>query len=148
MTASVRRATAGDLDRIAELEGRWTTTARWTRSQFAAELEAPGGLLLVAEKGGVAGFIVARLLPPDLMIYDLAVDPERARQGVGRSLIEAAAAEARRAGCERMTLEVSAANAGGKAFYDAVGLRVVGRRPKFYNDGSDAILMDLRLQEK
>jgi ribosomal protein S18 acetylase RimI-like enzyme len=41
---------------------------------------------------------------------------------------------------------VSDKNAGARAFYEALGLRVVGRRPKFYNDGSDAVLMDLILR--
>jgi ribosomal protein S18 acetylase RimI-like enzyme len=44
-----------------------------------------------------------------------------------------------------MTLEVSAANAPAQALYLSEGFAVVGRRPKFYNDGSDAVLMDADL---
>ena len=89
----------------------------------------------------IVGFAIARRYPPNLEILDIAVAVQR--QGVGRVLIEALKDEA--VGCEKITLEVSARNGAGRAFYDALGFRVVGRRPKFYNDAADAVLMDLAL---
>ena len=41
-----------------------------------------------------------------------------------------------------MTLEVSAENAAALGLYRSAGFAAVGRRKKFYADGSDAVLMD------
>lgn len=87
----------------------------------------------------VLGFVIARRYPPKLEILDLAVAVPR--RGVGRFLIDALKSEA--AGCDALTLEVSSANAGARAFYAALGFAEVGKRPRFYPDGADAVLMDL-----
>jgi ribosomal-protein-alanine N-acetyltransferase len=108
---------------------------------MSEELSAEASVFIVAESDEtLAGFAVARLYPPNLELLDIAVAAQR--QGVGRALIEALKSEA--AGCDRITLEVSAKNEAGLAFYKAVGFVVVGRRPNFYTD-ADAVLMDLPL---
>lgn len=132
-----RRASSADLDFVLSLEGRYATTAHWTRHQFEEELSARNSVFIVCE----SGFAVARLYRPNLEILDIAVAEQR--KGVGRFLIEALRAEA--AGCDTITLEVSSNNSGGVAFYEAMGFRTVGKRARFYADGSDAVLMDLEL---
>lgn len=122
------------MDRVLELEGRYQTTARWTRRQFEQELLSEASIFLVCD----GGFIVARRYPPNIEVLDVAVAVQR--RGVGRALIEALKDHA--PGCEKITLEVSANNEGGLAFYRALGFSEVGRRPRFYPDGADAVLMD------
>lgn len=139
---SVRKARESDVCGVLALEGAWETTPHWTRKQFQSELSAPGSVFLVAERSDkLLGFAIARRYPPNLEVLDIAVAVPR--QGIGRELFEALKHEA--AGCSTLTLEVSARNATARAFYAALGLRVVGSRPKFYNDGADAVLMDLTL---
>ncbi len=141
-----RRALPADLDAVLAIEGSWTTTPHWTRRQFEAEVRGPGSLFLVAEDGGgIAGYGVLWKVPPEAQLLNLAVDRKRARKGVGRELLQALSIMAKGGGCAVMTLEVSARNAPALTLYEKTGFRVVGRRPKFYNDGSDAVLMDLSL---
>lgn len=141
-----RRARPADLDGVLAIEGAWPTTPHWTRRQFEAEVYGPGSLFLVAEDAeGLAGYAVVWKVPPEAQLLDIAVAPARARRGVARELLQAVSIMARGLGCVVMTLEVSERNAAARALYEKVGFRVVGRRPKFYNDGSDAVLMDLSL---
>ena len=65
-------------------------------------LEAPDAIVLVAEAGGVvAGYAYAAVEGSDYMalrgpagvLYDLIVEPQRRRQGLGRALMQAAVAE-------------------------------------------------------
>jgi len=58
---------------------------------------------------------------PLLNIHDLAVLPESRGSGVGRALLHAAEAHARRRGCGRLTLEVRDDNARARALYDSFG---------------------------
>jgi ribosomal-protein-alanine N-acetyltransferase len=132
---SVRRASSADLDWVLAIEGAHPTSAHWTRRQFEEELKSEASVFLVIPE---RGFLVARRYPPNLEVLDVAVAVQR--KGTGRDLLKALGAEAN--GCEKITLEVSARNEGGLAFYAALGFAEVGRRPRFYPDGSDAVLMD------
>ncbi len=58
---------------------------------------------------------------PLLNIHDLAVVPDRRGQGIGRALLEAAEAEARRRGCCKLTLEVRDDNVRARRLYDGFG---------------------------
>jgi ribosomal-protein-alanine N-acetyltransferase len=101
--------------------------------------------MAVIEDGIVRGYFILRRVPPEAQMVDLAVRPADQGRGLGQALLEHATATARDWGCAKVTLEVSASNEPAQRLYRAAGFEVVGRRPKFYNDGSDAILMDLPL---
>ena len=59
----------------------------------------------------------------DAYIGELAVAPDVVRAGVGRQLVRAAEAWARREGLRRVSLHTGAANATARAFYDVLGFR-------------------------
>ena len=138
-----RRSKPSDLDEVLRIEGKYSTTAHWSRRQISEELSAEASVFLVAESdaGDLAGFLIARRYPPNLEVLDIAVAAQR--QGVGRFLMESLIAQAQ--GCDTITLEVSEQNRAGLEFYRALGFTVVGKRPSFYPDGSAAILLDLKL---
>ena len=138
----VRPCRPFDIGEIAELARR-PHAARWSREAYAAEAERTDSLFLVADDGAVRGYALARLFEDEAQLLDLAaaVDGE----GVGRALWSALAAAARLRGAAKLTLEVSSANSRALLFYKRAGAHVVGRRAKFYNDGSDAVLMDFPL---
>ena len=58
---------------------------------------------------------------PLLNIHDLAVIPEWRGKGVGRALLEATEARARRSGCCKLTLEVQDSNARALGLYRSFG---------------------------
>lgn len=135
---SVRIAHAGDIPDILRIAASRPFTAKWSKEAFVSEVGRPDSILLVMEGRGYA---LARVVAEDCRLLDVAaaVDGE----GCGKALLATLRAQARARGCAKISLEVSALNARAVSFYEKAGARVVGRRPKFYTDGSDAVLMDL-----
>jgi ribosomal protein S18 acetylase RimI-like enzyme len=83
-----------------------------------------------------------------LEVIDLAVAPAHQRQGIGRTLLEAAAELARSRGARRLTLRVLSSNPGARALYEDCGFVVEGvLRGEFLLDGAyvDDVLMALAL---
>jgi ribosomal-protein-alanine N-acetyltransferase len=145
MNSSTRPARPADLGAVWSISQSAATSARWSRAQYAEELGSGRGLLAVIEEGEVRGYLVLRRVLAEAQLLDIAVRPVDCGRGLGAALLECAVAAARAWGCAKITLEVSAANMAALRLYDRAGFQVVGRRPKFYNDRSDAILMDLQL---
>lgn len=134
-----RPAVEGDLDRVFEIGAR-RFAAHWSRTALSEELARADSLFLVVPGRGYA---LARVNEGECALLDLAV--EKDGMGWGRALWRTLLVEAFRRGAKKVTLEVSAANERALEFYGKAGASVAGRRPKFYTDGSDAILMDLAL---
>jgi ribosomal-protein-alanine N-acetyltransferase len=105
----------------------------------------PDGVLLLARDGGpqgaVVGFGSARLLVDDAHVVRLAVDAAWRRRGIGRSLLEGLATWAAGIGADALVLEVRAGNEAALGLYRAAGMRIDGRRPRYYPDGEDALLL-------
>lgn len=137
---AVRRAGPADLDGVRALALARPFTAKWPRADLAAELERKDSIFLVAEGGGYA---LARVEAGEARLLDLASPGDGS--GAGRALWAALLSAAKAAGAGRLTFECSAENARALAFYAAAGASVVGSRKKFYDDGSDAVLLDVAL---
>lgn len=139
----IRKAALEDLDDILAIEAVWPTTPHWTRTHFEAELASDRACFCVLEGGGrIMGYASMKLIPPEAQVFNVAVRPDLARSGWGRKLMAYLRREAIRAGCTKMTLEVSEKNAAALGLYAGAGFRIVGGRPKYYNDGSSALLME------
>jgi ribosomal protein S18 acetylase RimI-like enzyme len=104
----------------------------------------PADVLVAEVDGAVAGYVSIR--PATELqasshvqhVNGLAVDPELQGRGVGRALVEAAVAEARRRGARRLTLRVLGPNVAARRLYDACGFVVEGvLRCEFFLDGED-----------
>ena len=105
---------------------------------------------LPTELVGAAGSDVPRLLgyaggwvvDGDLQILKVGVAPEARRRGVARELLARVAADARDLGASTCSLEVRAGNLGAQAFYEALGFKGIGMRPRYYSDREDAVIME------
>lgn len=139
----VRPAENGDLGAAAELAEQRSAT-KWTLTALRGELGRPDAVLAVAADGGtLLGYAAARAVDEELRLLDIVSAVEG--QGVGRALWAFLVEKGRKRGLKKLTLEVGADNLRARAFYAAAGAVEVGRRPKFYLNGSDAVLMDARL---
>ena len=139
----VRPVRAFDMGEIEALARR-PFAAAWSRQAYSDEGERTDSIFLVADDGAVRGYALARVFEQEAQLLDLAVAEDG--HGLGRTLLAALAQAARARGCRKITLEVSQMNSRAQHFYRRAGAHVVGRRAKFYNDGSDAILMDFPLE--
>ncbi|MDD5304376.1 MAG: N-acetyltransferase [Elusimicrobia bacterium] len=141
---AVRPAETGDIEAIAALAQARPYTAKWSARELSYELDRLDSVFLVGGAAGkVRGYALARVAEKDCLLLDLAAASDGG--GCGRALMSALTRAAMARGCARISFEVSAANERALAFYAKAGAHVVGRRPKFYNDGSDAVLMDLNI---
>ncbi|WP_207538922.1 GNAT family N-acetyltransferase [Sabulicella rubraurantiaca] len=114
----------------------------WDEAAFAALLGSPGCFAL----SGEGGFVLARAAGGEAEIITIAVRPVMRRRGLGRILVEDAAAFAAALGAEEMFLEVEEDNAPALALYAALGFRRVGLRPGYYGAGRDAAVLRLPLK--
>ena len=99
----------------------------------------PDGLRLVGYAGG---FIV----DGDVQILKIGTDPAWRRRGIARQLISRVASDARDLGAKTVSLEVRVSNTGAQAFYETLGMRQIGKRPRYYSDREDAVIMEGMLE--
>ena len=130
------------VSQVAELE-KLCFNDPWSVNSIVYELTNPLSLWLVAEEDGAPlGYIMIALLGIEAEIYNVAVDPDARRQGLGRKLLRAAMHEAVNTGAETVFLEVRESNEPAKGLYASYGFIPVGKRKNYYtNPAEDAILM-------
>ena len=87
------------------------------------------GIVSVAEDdGAVAGLIVLVEMPDHILVENVAVDPERQGEGVGRGLLAFAEQRARAAGLGEVRLYTHVKMTENRALYARLGYREVERR--------------------
>ncbi len=111
---------------------------RWDAAAMRAQLGSPGVFGLLEPAGGM---VLARVAADEAEILTLGVAPDARRQGIARGLLRAAGEHAAAKGAAALFLEVSAANLPAQALYAAAGFTEVGRRRRYYADGSDALVL-------
>jgi [ribosomal protein S18]-alanine N-acetyltransferase len=150
-----------DVIQIAEI---FEETPHWSLDSYVeltGEMPSVPRIALVARAGGqpaqqrpgqlaapdVAGFVIARALPPEAELESIGVAMQWQRRGIGRRLVVALVAELEKAEVETLHLEVRASNGIAIAFYLSLGFTESGHRPRYYADPvEDAVLMELRLR--
>jgi ribosomal-protein-alanine N-acetyltransferase len=148
----LRRASVDDLDAVMALEGPVFGTDAWSRASMRGELAGRHSyyLLAIADSGSIDGY--AGLLAPRGSgvgdIQTIAVAPGARRHGLGRALLGALIAEARRRGAAEVFLEVRADNPGAESLYLELGFERIAVRESYYQpDGVDAHVMRLVVPE-
>lgn len=132
------RATAAHAPALAFIhEAAFPPGETWGADAMALQLELPGAFGFIAQ----GGMVLARTAADEAEILTLAVLPAMQRTGIARGLLAAAAAQAVSQGAATMFLEVSARNAPARALYASAGYVQTGLRPRYYHDGSDALLL-------
>lgn len=113
----------------------------WTRDLLKQELEIGQGVGLSVDGFGLAAFVLFRLYDAHREITVLATHPDRHRRGDMIHLLSYILE--RKSPSERIWLEVHEQNQPALALYSNLGFQQVGRRPKYYRDGGDAVLLTL-----
>ncbi len=138
----VREARPRDLDAIARLENELFETDRVSRRSLREFLRAKHRPVIAATiDDEIAGYALVALRKGAraVRIYSLAVDARFTRRGVGRALLQACEAYARRHGRSALTLEVRYDNAAAIALYESLGFCQFGEYPQYYSDGATAL---------
>jgi GNAT superfamily N-acetyltransferase len=126
----VRDATAADAGAVASLMTAlgYPASGALAAERLAAFGADPSSRVQVAEREGeVVGLVATHVVPRldgDLVacrVVDIVVAAGARRAGIGRTLIRAAEAEAKRHGCRRLDLSSGDWRSEAHAFYEALG---------------------------
>jgi len=129
-----------DLPSVLAIERRSFATP-WSLAMFVLELSKPSGICIAAAgRDGLAGYLVCSRYADVWHLMNVAVDPDRRREGIASDLLgrlfEQVGAGA------RLTLEVRTSNSGAIEMYRGFGFEVAGERRRYYQDtGEDALIM-------
>ena len=156
LAVRVCEADRGHLGAIARLEQE-SLPGPWSAPALAALLAHPSAFLLVAVRCSpaepslqeldtaehVVGYASVQWVVDEAELLRLAVAPSHRRDSVGRRLVGAVLEQLGARGVLRLHLEVRAGNRGARAFYQRLGFSELGRRPKYYGDGEEAVILGL-----
>lgn len=140
--------TRDDVPRVHAIE-RECFSMPWDISAYYGEVSNLSACYLVARTGGeIIGFGGMWTVGGEGHIVTLAVTQAYRRHGVGRLLMDALLAEARRRNMECVTLEVRVTNTPAQRLYTSLGFRTITYRRQYYADnGEDAAVMLLELDD-
>ena len=137
----VRRLTYPDLPHVIGIERRAFPTP-WSLAMFVLELSKASGICLAAVSGRrLVGYLICSRYETVWHVMNVAVDPDRRREGVATALLAELYARVGEDGA-RYTLEVRRSNHGAIHLYEREGFRAAGLRRRYYQDnGEDALVM-------
>jgi ribosomal-protein-alanine N-acetyltransferase len=139
----LRRLELADLDAIERIE-RASYRTPWSRSMFASELAKPSSLSFGAadETGELVGYLVLSRYVDAWHVMNVAVAPERRRQGIASALLRRLLELTKDDMLRGYTLEVRVSNTAAIELYRRFGFRPKGVRRGYYTDNrEDALIM-------
>ncbi|KDE21474.1 alanine acetyltransferase [Acetobacter aceti 1023] len=116
--------------------------AQWNQTAITALLSSPGvhaGIGMVEDQP--AGFIILRSVADEAEILTICVLPEYRKCGVAQCLLAWGAQVGRQNGAQTWFLEVSVNNQSARTLYEKQGFEKLGLRKRYYEDGSDALIL-------
>jgi len=149
----IRKVKKSDIDRIIDIERSWHHLSHWSidsyyrllnddgfTSSFVAEAEEEtGGIRII-------GFVIFHVISGAAEIYNIAVEADHARTGIGKQLMTTVIEESRQRNATKVVLEVRKSNVSAIRFYDSFNFRITGERKNYYSSPvEDAFVMELAL---
>jgi ribosomal-protein-alanine N-acetyltransferase len=144
----IRSAEPRDCDAIAALEAECQGADAWSAWLVRDGVEGalPTVRYLVSDVAGViVGYAVASYAGDIAELQRIGVLPAMRRTGVATALLDEVVAHAPATGADRLLLEVRDDNSGALAFYADRGFVEIDRRPRYYRDGTTAVVLRLPL---
>ena len=141
----IRSWTYEDIYEIAALEQACFRDP-WSYRMLADTFFQDSTLALAAFEGGkVLGYGFLVVAGEEADVADIAVAPDSRRRGVGQALLGALEEAAKARGVKKLFLEVRVSNAPAMLLYLRGGFAGSYVRPRYYEDGEDALVMTKRI---
>jgi ribosomal-protein-alanine N-acetyltransferase len=140
----IRAPRAEDVLSVAALEAE-VFPDPWPSHLYLQEVGQPLRFqrVVFTEDGFLVAYLFACWQVDELHVLKVATHPLHERRGVATALMAEARAEAVRGGARGLVLEVRPSNRTAQRLYRHLGYDVVARRPHYYADGEDALVMTL-----
>ena len=146
--ALVRLMTKADVPAVMEIERATFPHDAWSEGMIRGELadQPRTRHYLVAEADGrIVGYAGLAAAADQADVQTIAVLEAWQGRGIGSALLTALLAEARRRAAVEVFLEVRADNPRARSVYLKFGFKEIGLRRRYYDDGTDAIMMKRKL---
>lgn len=139
----VRPAASADMDAVVAIEADSFGPSSWGSDAVRKSRDEPGVFALVAEgpDGAIGGFVLWRRIADEGEILSLAAAPGARRSGAAKALLAEVVLAAEAMRLKALFLEVRADNVAARALYEKARFEIVGRRRRYYRDGSDALVL-------
>ncbi len=134
---SVNSLSGEELEEIMEIE-RESFEHPWSKPMFLSENQS---FLLALTEGKIAGYLCYSTVVDECHILNVAVKPCFRKSGIALSMLEKLFDLAESSGINFFYLEVSNKNKPAINLYKKLGFKELGIRKRYYEDGSDAIVM-------
>ena len=144
----IRPATFADMPDLMDIETSCFTGDRISRTSFRRFLTGRSAATLVdGAQGRLRGYalLLFRRSSSIARLYSFAVTPAHRRRGVGQRLLAATIATARAHRARALRLEIRPDNPSARLLYERAGFVAIGIAPRFYEDGADAVRMEMPL---
>lgn len=139
---TLRELTLADIEAVHTLELALFPADAWPLEMFLAEVAHETRGYIVAESAGaVIAYAGVMSIGDTADVQTIAVAPEHEGRGLGRAMLTWMGEEARARGAEKILLEVRADNPRAQELYLKNGYQHIHTRPRYYNDGVDALIM-------
>lgn len=138
----IDRMTENQLDAVAQLEQQCFSHP-WSLKSLEEELNNETSLFFTAtENDAVVGYIGMSVVVDEGYIFNVAVDKEYRKQGIGSALVETLVTYAKKNNLCFLTLEVRKSNENARSLYEKFGFIKVGERKNYYSAPTEnAVLM-------
>jgi len=118
----------------------------WTRGMFAQEIGYELSTFLVFfDATHIVGYGGFWDMAGHGHISNIAVSPEKQRQGIGRFILEELLQQMLSQKIEEATLEVRESNQPARGLYETLGFTNMGSRKNYYPDGETAVIYTKKL---
>ena len=142
---TISTLSTADLTRAWQIETR-AHAFPWSEQTLASNQGERYRNYQLSVDGEMAAFAITQVVLDEATLFNIAVDPDFQRRGLGRELLEHLIDELEKRGVLTLWLEVRASNAAAIALYESLGFNEATVRRNYYPtaDGcEDAIIMAL-----
>ena len=136
-----RKMTMDDVETVATIEFE-SFSLPWTLEDFWYETIRKDSISIVAELDGqIVAYACVWISFDEADVANIAVDEKFRGLGIGTKLFAEIIRQVKLRGVNAITLEVRVSNTTAIKLYENFGLKSVGRRKGYYEDGEDALIM-------
>ncbi|MED7927630.1 ribosomal protein S18-alanine N-acetyltransferase [Nonomuraea sp. LP-02] len=145
---TLRPMTGADLPAVMTIERATFPLDAWSEGMMRGELDdmpRTRHYVVALDEDEIVGYAGLAAASDQADVQTIAVLDKHQGRGIGSALLTELLAEARRRGAREMFLEVRADNPRAQAVYRRFEFEEIGTRRRYYDDGTDAIMMRRKL---
>ena len=141
-----REMTVEDLEQVVEIENRLFSDP-WTKEGFFTFLTKENTMFFVIdEKEKILAYCSMQTVLDEGDILNVAVSPDRQREGIGYFLVDSMLKMAEMIGIHIVHLEVREGNGTARRLYERLGFKEDGLRKNYYTDPTENAVLMTKMQ--